>query len=119
MKTRQTQRKTITLAGRYLGGSGRPVDVTINDLSQRGCRFAVDAPQPARGSQVQLFLEGSGPHHAMVKWVKDGEVGVTFIAQLDENLFRRFQNSHVPSLDDNRPRDGAVAPPKGAPNRFC
>ncbi|MHA7820883.1 MAG: PilZ domain-containing protein [Erythrobacter sp.] len=119
MKTRQTQRKTITLAGRYFAGLGSPVKVLINDLSPRGCRFAVDAPQPIRGSRVQLYLERSGPHHATVKWVKHGEIGVTFDAVLNDDLFRQFQNSHVPAAGEDRAPEAFVETPKGTPSRFC
>lgn len=119
MQTRQTKRKTITLAGRYVPGPGGAVDVKVNDLSPRGCRFAVAAPQPGIGSRVQLYLEGSGPHFALVKWVRKGEVGVTFIAPLSDELFSKFQNTHVPALDVERTAEAFALSPKGAPTRFC
>lgn len=119
MQTRQTQRKTITLAGRYFTGLGAPIDATIMDLSPRGCRFAVSTPNLNRGSRVEVYLEGSGPHHATIKWIEKGEVGVTFDAALSDELFARFQNSHVPGLDEERAPEAFRPMPKSSSHRFC
>ena len=119
MQTRKTNRKTITLAGQYFAGLGAPVDVTITDLSPRGCRFATSSRNLARGTRLQIYLEGSGPHAAMLKWIENGEVGVTFVTPLTDELFRKFQNTHVPIPGANREAREYLATPRGAPNRFC
>ena len=121
MQTRQTQRKTITLAGRYFSGAGEPVDVLIRDLSIGGCRFDATGPHLVQNTRLQIFLEGSGPHYAMVKWAADGEVGITFITPLSEELFARFQNSHVALHDKERTRTSSDFDPmpQSLPRRFC
>ena len=119
MQTRQTQRKTITLAGRYFTGAGEPVDVLIRDLSTGGCRFDATGPKLMQHTRLQIFLEGSGPHYAMVKWAADGEVGITFVTPLSEELFARFQNSHVAVPGKDRASAAFDAMPKSAPRRFC
>ncbi len=119
MQTRQTNRKPITLAGRYFTGQGTPTDVTITDLSSGGCRFASRSPFLTRGARVQIYLEKSGPHHALVKWIEDGEIGVTFNTPLSEDDFATFQNSHVPAVAEDRRAGAFEDMPKSLPNRFC
>lgn len=129
MRTRQTQRKTISLPGRYFTGRGSPVDVQLGDLSVGGCRFAIGSDPLPLGAPVQIFVEGAGPYRAIVKWVEGGEAGVTFTVPLTDEQFANFRNSHVPGfpapdsrVHDNSSRDtlaSAEAMPKALPQRFC
>lgn len=119
MRTRKTTRKTITLPGRYFTGLGVPEDVVLSDLSTGGCRFHIGDRKVTLGAPIQIFVAGTGPHRATVKWVKDGEVGLTFTMPLSESQFAGFQASHIP--------DPAAAITSGdfedmsdaRPQRFC
>lgn len=119
MRTRKTNRKTITLPGRYFTGLGTPVDVTLSDLSVGGCRFPKGDLKLIPGAPIQIYVGGSGPHRASIKWVADGDVGVTFTTPLDQELFENFQSSHVPDRQaTGRPGDFDSVPDT-LPQRFC
>ena len=96
MRTRQTSRKAINLPARYLTGLGEPQDVFLRDLSTGGCRFAIGNRRISLGAPIQIFVGGTGPHRAIVKWVAKGEAGINFTIPLDDNLVDSFQASHVP-----------------------
>lgn len=119
MQTRQSQRKRINLPGRYFTGHGSPVAVNLHDLSVGGCRFASDSAKLVRGSRVQIFIAGSGPHHASIKWVEKGEVGVTFAKPLTLEQFEQFQAGHVPDLAQSIKVGEFEEMPGGLPQRFC
>lgn len=119
MQTRKNPRKAITLPGRYFTGLGDPVDVQLTDLSTGGCSFAVGPGKLMLGSRLQIFVAGSGPHHASIKWLKDGEAGVCFAVPLDEEEFDKMQPSHIPDLTpEAMPGDFDEMKP-GLPLRFC
>jgi hypothetical protein len=96
MKTRQATRKRLTLPGRYSTGLGEPQDVDLQDLSSGGCRMALGSKRLLAGMPLQIYVGGTGPHSAIVRWVKDGEVGLGFLKPLPDQLFKVFQSSHVP-----------------------
>jgi hypothetical protein len=98
MRTCQTMRKTISLPGRYLAELGEPRDVTLRDLSVGGCRFDCSGRRFSLASPIQIFVGGTGPHRAIVKWVSDGEVGLSFVTPLSQAQFHAFQAGHVPDI---------------------
>ena len=81
------------MPGRYLTGLGVPHDVILRDLSVGGCRFETGGRNFALGSPVQIFVAGTGPHRATVKWVADGEVGLSFTVELTQQQFDAFQST--------------------------
>lgn len=119
MQTRKKPRKSLTVPGRYFTGLGSPVDVTLADLSEGGCRFATDNKKLALGSHLQVYVAGSGPHQAAVRWVEKGEVGVTFASPLETEQFEKFQGSHVPDLSDEALPGDFEPMPDALPQRFC
>ena len=119
MRTRQTSRKSITLPGRYFTGLGTPEDVILSDLSVGGCRFALGERDLKMGMPVQLYVANTGPHRATVKWVKDGETGVTFTAPLSDELFASFQASHIPDASNIPSIDDFDDMSSAKPQRFC
>lgn len=119
MRTRQTLRKNITLPGRYFTGLGTPEDVTLSDLSVGGCRFALGERGLKLGAPVQIYVGKTGPHHASVKWVKDGEAGVTFTKPLSDDLFTSFQASHIPDAANGNVMDEFEDMTGAKPQRFC
>ena len=44
---------------------------------------------------------------------------MTFNAPLSDELFGKFQNTHVPALDVERTAEAFAVNPKGAPTRYC
>jgi len=119
MRTRKTTRKAINVPGRYFTGLGDPVDVTLSDLSEGGCRFPMEAHKLNIGAPLQVYVAGSGPHRASVRWIDNGQVGVTFATPLESEQFEKFMASHVPDLSDEAtPGDFEIAP-DALPQRFC
>lgn len=119
MRTRKQERKPISLPGRYFTGLGTPVDVLLKDLSTGGCSFALETHNLALGSRLQIHVGSSGPHHAHVKWLRDGEAGVQFTAKLDDALFDNFQASHVPDSAQTTIIADFEDMQPGRPQRFC
>lgn len=119
MKTRQKPRKNINLPGRYFTGLGDPVDVLLADVSEGGCRFEAGPQRLVIGSPLQIFVAGSGPHRAAVRWIDNGEVGVTFASPLATELLQSFKASHVPDLSDDATPGDFASLPDSLPHRFC
>ncbi|QUL37029.1 PilZ domain-containing protein [Erythrobacter sp. JK5] len=119
MRTRKSPRKPINVPGRYFTGLGSPVDVTLSDLSEGGCRFVAGAHTLTVGAPLQIYVADSGPHRAAVRWIEGEEVGVTFAAPIAIGQFDTVKTAHGPELPD-QPAPRALAPmPTGLPQRFC
>ncbi len=119
MRTRKSTRKSITLQGRYFTGLGTPEEVMLADLSVGGCRFNVGDRKVMLGAPLQIYVGASGPHRAVIKWVKGEEVGVTFTTPLSETHFESFQTSHIPDPAAKNVADGFEEMGDTAPQRFC
>lgn len=119
MQTRKNPRKDITLPGRYFTGLGQPVDVILKDLSTGGCRFEHGSDKLRIGFRLQIYIAGSGPHHAMIRWVENGEVGLTFIQPLSEEEYDAFQPGHVPDVAEVTAPGEFEEMPEYTPRRFC
>ncbi|MFL0354904.1 PilZ domain-containing protein [Erythrobacter sp. GH1-10] len=119
MRTRKNQRRSITLPGRYMTSLGTPEDVVLTDLSVGGCRFAMGSRKLTLGTPLQIYVAGSGPHRAVIKWVDKGEVGVTFSTPLSESEFETFQGSHVPDLAAQGMPGDFEPLTDTRPQRFC
>lgn len=119
MRTRQNTRKATTLPGRYLTGRGLPTTVTLSDLSIGGCRFELPADSSfIIGMPLQIFIAGSGPHHANVKWVENGEAGITFAIPLEEEQIERFESGEAP-LPPKSTDEAFDSVMEQRPQRFC
>ena len=119
MRTRQNDRKYISLPGRFSTGLGEPQDVVLRDLSCGGCRFALESKRMAPGVPLQIYVGHTGPHRAIVRWSKDGEVGLGFLTPLSEELFDSFQASHVPDPANANPTASFDDMSDVTPLRFC
>ncbi len=119
MRTRQTKRKIIELPGRCYTGQGTPQDVILKDLSVGGCRFETQSVKLGLGSRLQIYIAGTGPHHASVTWVEKGEVGITFRTPLSEEKFEGFQSSHVPVYSQSSGGAFDAMPEDQSTRRFC
>lgn len=119
MRTRKTLRKTITLPGRYFTGMGQPETVMLKDLSTGGCRVQRGNRKSTLGAQVQLFVGGTGPHRAVIKWVEDGDVGLNFITPLTEQQFAALQSGEVGEVDELPETERFEDMGPLNPHRFC
>lgn len=96
-----------------------PADVMLTDVSLGGCRFKTDSARLSMGTPLQIVIAGTGPHHATIKWVGKGEVGVTFAHALDEDVFEQFRSSHVPDFAGQTGSGGFEEMTGQLPRRFC
>lgn|SRR6056297_2332132 len=119
MRTRKTSRKKINLPGRYSTGLGEPHDVLLRDLSTGGCRFEAGQRRLRPGAPLQIYIAGTGPHRAIVKWVADNNVGIGFVMPLSEDQFGRFQASHIPDSADMNTQADFDDLSDVKPQRFC
>lgn len=119
MRTRQANRKLISLPGRFSTGLGEPQDVILRDLSCGGCRFEHGAQKVAPGAPMQIYVGQTGPHRAIVRWVQGGEVGLGFEKPLSEQQFRSFQSTHIPDSADVAANAAFDEIGEMTPQRFC
>lgn len=119
MKTRQISRKRITLPGRYSTVCGTPQDVDLRDLSCGGCRIEVGSKKLSAGQPLQIYVGGTGPHRAVVRWTKAGEVGLGFLRPLPKKLFETFQITHIPDSADANTSTQFDDISDLQPQRFC
>lgn len=119
MRTRQTLRKPITLPGRYFNGLGDPENVMLTDVSTGGCRFKKGDRKVTLGAPVQIFVAGTGPHRAIIKWIEGGDVGLSFVVPLTDAQLNEFQPSHIPDADDGAGTAEFEDMGGLKPQRFC
>ena len=119
MQTRQTLRKPISLPGRYFTGLGAPEGVVLSDLSVGGCRFSVGERKLSLGMPVQVYVGESGPHRGRVKWVKNGEAGVTFLAPLSNDLVNLLGSDDKPDKATKKAAGDFEEMSFSNPQRFC
>lgn len=119
MQTRQNPRRNINIPGRYSTGVGSPVDVVVTDISEGGCRFPNDAPNLAVGMPMQIFIAGSGPHRATVRWIEQGEAGIVFTVPFSEESIADFKSGNIPDIDMAAHPSDFEAMPDMQPRRFC
>lgn len=119
MRTRQTNRKHISLPGRFSTGLGEPQDVVLRDLSCGGCRFAAGSQKIAPGAPLQIYVGQTGPHRAIVRWAKEGEVGLGFLKPLTQQQFESFQASHIPDSTNANPQAAFEDMGDLTSQRFC
>ena len=76
LKERDEPRYPVTVIGRLYGSQGSR-EVTIFDLSTRGCRVE-DHSRAHPGSLVTVKLGAVGPIAAVIRWRRDHFVGLKF-----------------------------------------
>jgi len=81
MTERVEPRHEISIVGRVRMGTGAR-DVTIQDLSEHGCKFHDRFSSLAIGAPVTVRIGPVGPVEAHVKWRRGEYVGVQFVTPL-------------------------------------
>lgn len=81
MTDRAAERHEISIVGRVRMGTGAR-DVTIQDLSEHGCKFHDRFSSLPVGTAVTVKIGRIGPIEAYVKWRRNEVVGVKFVTPL-------------------------------------
>lgn len=69
---------------------GRQVDAVLVDMSQSGCCVRL-APGTLRvGQEAQLEITGLGTKRAIVRWVRDEQVGLSFVAAIGFDMLNAW-----------------------------
>lgn len=89
---RVEQRHGLTLAGRVFTASGSR-EVTVLDLSERGCRFRDATGRLFEGARMTIKLGEVGPIEAMVMWTDGTFVGVRFANALYPSVMQHIRAS--------------------------
>ena len=84
-------RHDITIIGRVRTGSGAR-DVTILDLSERGCRFHDRFGHLTEGTLLTIKLGPIGPVEAKVRWCESEYVGVEFLTPLHPSVMEHIRS---------------------------
>ncbi len=119
MMTRQTNRKPLTLPGRYHLGKGRGAEVTLSNISRGGCRFVDEEGHLAAGTRIHVYIDEAGPFPAQVRWVREDHAGVTFATPLDKTQLAHFRNCHIALRPQNDSAGAPDAPIEVMPRRCC
>lgn len=92
---RRAEERTRTSVAAQITQAGRIIDCVVRDMSSKGARLRV----PDAGAVPQMFellLKTSGETRpARVRWRKDKEVGIAFVAE--RRGFGRRQTPPVPT----------------------
>ena len=89
---RQQARLPTQVYGRFRH-HGRAYEVPLQDLSEKGCRFADRQGKLKAGDRLILKIAGLGPFHATVRWRGGHYVGTEFDLPLYRPVF-----DHIISL---------------------
>lgn len=90
MTARKSERVRSCATGSCKTNRGFQWDIQLDDLSRGGCR--VDDPRHGMklGAHVSLFIAGTGPHFAEVAWRQGDRVGLEFVKDLPERVFKHL-----------------------------
>jgi len=91
-KERIEERYDLTVLGRVFAVGGSR-EVTILDLSEKGCRFEDGSWNLALGHHITVKIGSVGPLDATVKWRKNGTVGVQFVTPLYPSILDHVRES--------------------------
>ncbi|WP_390548128.1 PilZ domain-containing protein [Qipengyuania sp. MTN3-11] len=91
--TRSEERHSLTTLGKVYGVGGSR-EVTIFDLSEKGCCFRDDANRLALGDHIAVKIGPIGPIQANVRWRKHPHVGVQFVNPLYPSVLDHIRASH-------------------------
>jgi hypothetical protein len=85
-------RHDITIIGRIYTVSGSR-EVTVLDLSERGCRFNDATGSLSSGTRLTIKIGPVGPVEAEVKWREANAVGIAFATPLYPSVMRHIRDS--------------------------
>lgn len=89
---RSETRHGLTLPGRVFTATGSR-EVTVLDLSERGCRFRDTTGHLNEGARLTIKLGEVGPVEAMVMWSDGSFVGVRFANALYPSVMQHIRDS--------------------------
>lgn len=87
---RRTQRrKSIRLDGFAFSSPSRQSTVKVLDISTTGCRLRDRKSKFAKGECLTFTLDGETIVEGIIRWWKDYDCGVEFLAPLPASLFKQ------------------------------
>lgn len=76
---RREQRFNTSHAAQVFSSTGEGAGVLLVDVSAHGCCIRCDAPWMKTGRFVSIHLEQDPALDAVVRWIRDGSVGLEFL----------------------------------------
>lgn len=111
MAERGAERHDISIVGKLRTGTGKR-DVTIVDLSERGCRILDRLGYLPPGLAVTIRIGPIGPIDATVRWQKQPYAGIRF-----DNPLHPAVLDHIRTHFDLRQRGKGEIDNPGEPDR--
>ncbi len=75
---RRHLRVELAASARLRGGSQGAVETRIVNLSEGGCSLALQQRSFFEGAHVTVKIDGFEPWPGIVKWSRDGQLGIAF-----------------------------------------
>lgn len=91
---RAEPRHGLTMMGKVFTTAGSR-EVTVLDLSERGCRFRDASGHLTEGTRLSIKLGGVGPIEAMVMWSDGSFVGVRFANPLYPSVMEHIRETYA------------------------
>ena len=93
METRHHSRYPVDIQGRYRIGNGIGKDVTVYDLSVRGCRMFDRFSKLGLSDFVYIKIGSIGPIDAHVRWRRHNEIGIEFSRPLHRSVLDHMRTT--------------------------
>jgi hypothetical protein len=89
-QARVEPRHDVSIVGRVRSGIGAR-DVTVHDLSERGCRFVDPLGNLPANARITIKLGPVGPVEATVRWCRGTSVGIEFDTPLYPSVLEHIR----------------------------
>ena len=90
---RAEERYSLTVIGKLFAVGGSR-EITILDLSERGCRFRDATGKLVPDDRVSVKIGPIGPVEAIVRWRSDPLVGIEFASALYPSVMEHIRANH-------------------------
>ncbi len=87
MKERKHTRVELEATGCYRSPRGMAWEIHFADLSEGGCRLEDADGSLNIGEELSVYIAGTGPHIANVRWTEGGFAGLSFAQPLPKQVF--------------------------------
>jgi PilZ domain len=82
---RRAPRSIVRAEVNMTASNGTEIKATIADISTHGCNLRSDCDAIKIGGFVAISLESGHPLQAIVRWLREGSVGVEFLRPIPAN----------------------------------
>lgn len=94
-------RETVVIQGTCRIGERPAEDVLVTDLSAGGCRLRGNSVGVTKTEAVELWVAGTGPIAAKLKWLKQGSVGLAFDTPLADEVLQPLLDAPAAAAPSN------------------